>query len=244
MKVIIRVDDVTPTDFMELSEWFRKYFPSIPVCCYVHKTNSRWTREAWRHVGKMIINYNWEIGGHTRNHPFLSSLTEEEIHDEISMNIKDIEIGLRDVGLEYKVTSFAYPFGDYDNRVKNVLKKLDVFFGLTYPDAYAYNSLLKIGDPYEVGISADSKIPLKILNNRFLRAIKESDIYCFCLHPQWYPYLDMNILWSDIRYFFPRSMLSVMRRTFNSEFSLDRIFSHIKFIEKFDKINFTTFKKV
>jgi peptidoglycan/xylan/chitin deacetylase (PgdA/CDA1 family) len=52
-----------------------------------------------------------EVGGHTRTHPFLTSLTGEELRDELD----GATAQLADV-LGHPVRSFAYPFGCYGDR--------------------------------------------------------------------------------------------------------------------------------
>lgn len=53
-----------------------------------------------------------EIGAHTKTHPDLTKLTREEMDREISGSRQDmIQAGLGDV------TTFAYPFGAYDDAV-------------------------------------------------------------------------------------------------------------------------------
>lgn len=54
-----------------------------------------------------------EIGGHTRTHPFLTTLSDEETRREIADDKKALE---RKTGGRVRV--FAYPFGDYNDRVR------------------------------------------------------------------------------------------------------------------------------
>jgi len=57
-----------------------------------------------------------EIGAHTRTHPHLSQVTPAQMKDEIDGSLHD----LADIGIH--ATSFAYPYGDYDDRVVDVVK--------------------------------------------------------------------------------------------------------------------------
>lgn len=65
----------------------------------------------WDQVKKLQDTYGWEIGGHSVNHPLLTSLTPEQIKNEVVVNKQD----LTSRGINAR--SFATPFGDYDNRV-------------------------------------------------------------------------------------------------------------------------------
>ncbi len=63
----------------------------------------------WRHITELATAYNCELGWHTWSHPDLTTLT--------------------DVRLAYEVTPpwpmdfFAYPYGRYDDRVVEAVKK-------------------------------------------------------------------------------------------------------------------------
>ena len=58
------------------------------------------------------------IGGHTHNHPHLDQCSSMEIRNEIEINLSTIEeiTGKKPI-------YFAYPFGDYNQEVIDVLKK-------------------------------------------------------------------------------------------------------------------------
>jgi|GEM_PF-602587 len=60
----------------------------------------------------------FEIGGHTRTHPHLTELDDESLEQEIFANRDDVaEItGVRP-------ETFAYPYGDHDDRVLSVLER-------------------------------------------------------------------------------------------------------------------------
>jgi peptidoglycan/xylan/chitin deacetylase (PgdA/CDA1 family) len=57
-----------------------------------------------------------EIGNHTRTHPFLSTLTQTEMQDEIAGAQQDLQAqGINS-------STFAYPYGDYNSTVESVVK--------------------------------------------------------------------------------------------------------------------------
>jgi len=62
-----------------------------------------------------LQNKGWEIGGHSKTHPDLTSLSRSEIITEINDSYQN----LTDYGLTQK--HFAYPYGDYDINVIDVL---------------------------------------------------------------------------------------------------------------------------
>lgn len=58
----------------------------------------------------------FEIGSHTLTHPHLSQLSDDELRAEVFDSKKLLE----DVVGE-AVTSFSYPYGDYDDRVRRIV---------------------------------------------------------------------------------------------------------------------------
>ncbi|WP_372882183.1 glycosyltransferase [Psychromonas sp.] len=66
-----------------------------------------------------------EFGGHTLTHPRLSRLTEQQIeHEIIADKLKTEE------RLNIKLISFAYPYGDLDERVKSVVDEAGYEFAV------------------------------------------------------------------------------------------------------------------
>jgi len=64
----------------------------------------------WSHVKDLQDNYNWEIGSHTKSHPYLLSLSTSELIEELSGS-KTI---LQQQG--FNISSFVSPFGTYGGR--------------------------------------------------------------------------------------------------------------------------------
>ena len=191
INVILRVDDIKNRfDFIELKNWFLKNYPRIPVCFYACNTNYKymWKKSGWKSIKDVILNYNWEIGGHSRNHKHLNQIPKEDLEKEIGKNIEDIENGLKLVGLNYKVTSFAYPYGDFNENVKQILRKYKIIHGLTYSNAINYKSQIKIPENnlFEINISCNAKNLVEDWNLRFNQVYNENGTYILCLHtPHW-----------------------------------------------------------
>ena len=72
----------------------------------------------------------WEIGSHTRTHPHLTKLSDLQVDAELRDSKKFLE-----KILSAKVASFAYPFGDYDARIKAIAARHYTFArsGSWYP---------------------------------------------------------------------------------------------------------------
>ncbi len=70
----------------------------------------------------------WEIGAHTRTHPRLSRLKDEEIAAEITHSRQDCE---ENMGVP--CTSIAYPYSDYDERAVRAAGDAGYRFAVTVP---------------------------------------------------------------------------------------------------------------
>ena len=65
------------------------------------------------------LSNNFEIGGHTLNHKILTSLSEDELENEITNGKESLE------KICGEVQSFAYPKGQYNKKVINAIKKAE-----------------------------------------------------------------------------------------------------------------------
>ncbi len=74
---------------------------------------------------KIFVEKGWEIGSHTLTHRHLSSLSEEEIFTEIYQSKVNLE---QELGTE--IISFAYPYGDLNEGVKQQVKKTGHCLGI------------------------------------------------------------------------------------------------------------------
>ncbi len=191
IKVIIRVDDVRDKfDIEDLSRWFIQKYPHIPLCVYIEATNFKcmWGKSGWKLVKNMILKYKWEIGGHTINHWILTTLSNERLSYEIESNLNDIHNGLKMVDLNYKVTSFAYPVGIFNENVKKVLQLNEINYGLTYTEDSNFElqtAILK-NKSYEIAISNNATGTINDWNNKFKSVYKKGGTYILCLHtPHW-----------------------------------------------------------
>jgi len=187
LNIIIRVDDICDQyDFYNLKNWFISNYPQIPISFYITDSqySYKWRKEVWNIIKDIIINYKWEVGGHTRNHYHLPDLSNDKIKDEIVDNIRDIHKGLKFVGIDYKITSFAYPYGEFDDRVKKILKENGIIHGLTYDSNEIYKSLLTIPGEnlYEIGISCNALNSIDDWNSRFKEVYENGNTYILCLH--------------------------------------------------------------
>lgn len=74
---------------------------------------------------KAFVDHGWEIGAHTMTHPHLTKLSDEDVRYELRESRERIEREL-----PTRVVSFAYPFGTYDDRIKDLARQAGFEFGI------------------------------------------------------------------------------------------------------------------
>lgn len=79
----------------------------------------------WEDIA-FILKRGVEIGSHTLTHPFLTQLDPREAWREIEFSKKKIEDRL---GVE--VTSFCYPYGDYNTAIRDMVEKAGYKYAFT-----------------------------------------------------------------------------------------------------------------
>ncbi|MBD3342895.1 MAG: polysaccharide deacetylase family protein [Candidatus Lokiarchaeota archaeon] len=253
-QVIIRVDDIFDRyDFFELYKWFLSHYPEIPISFYIQNTHLDylWDKSTWRKIKEVIKNYNWEIGGHSRNHPHLSKIADELLIEEIINNVLDIEKNLREVGLNYNITSFAYPYGDYDERIISLLQKNGLFHGLTYSidnslkNKFANNK----ENSYVIGISCNGQGSIEDWNNKFKKAYEKGDFYILCLHtPHWSRGSMFRNILRLMKAKHYKELYYSLRRFFRFSFEKNMmkrwkiLQNHIDFIKSHPYVHFSTYK--
>ena len=73
-----------------------------------------------------LIKDGWEIGSHSLTHAHLLKITEDKIIKEIYGSKFDLE-----QTLQINILSFAYPFGEYNDNIKNFVKKAGYKLGFS-----------------------------------------------------------------------------------------------------------------
>jgi len=106
-------DDGNATDYTDMKPIFDKY--KVPACCAVvtNEIGENLTIEQLREME----NDGWEIMSHSKTHPILSELPEEEVVVEA----RDSRIALEALGLS--VDNFVYPSHAHNPTVQNVVRQ-------------------------------------------------------------------------------------------------------------------------
>ena len=87
------------------------------------------------HVQEMLDSDVFELGGHTITHPYLPNTPLEDKQYEMLECKKMLETQFKT-----KISSFAYPFGIYDNEDVNIIKKGNYFNAVTTDEGVVDNN--------------------------------------------------------------------------------------------------------
>jgi peptidoglycan/xylan/chitin deacetylase (PgdA/CDA1 family) len=72
----------------------------------------------WDDLGR-LADIGWEIGSHTRSHPHLPALTDDQLRDELRGSFEQCS-----TNLGRPCRSIAYPYGDVDVRVATLAREV------------------------------------------------------------------------------------------------------------------------
>lgn len=115
--VSITIDDAYKSFYKNGLEVFKEYNYPFTLFVYVEATNSKYsdfmTWEELRDASKY-----GDIELHSYSHKSLVKLTNKEIHEDTKLAFDLFE---KNMGLKPKY--YTYPFGEYDDRVKEEIKK-------------------------------------------------------------------------------------------------------------------------
>ena len=114
-------DDGYPSD-LRLAELLNRY--NIPATFYIPISNDERARMSPQQINE--IAHVFDIGGHSYHHVNLTRIPSTEVSREIIDGKKMLE----DI-IGKKVSSFAYPWGAFNRRVINCVRKADFIGGRT-----------------------------------------------------------------------------------------------------------------
>jgi len=115
-KICLSFDDGHASDFELVLPLLLKYNMKATFFITPHLIG-REGHLSWNQV-RMLNDAGMEIGSHSLSHPYLTTVSDQQLFTELKQSKVQIE---QNIGKEIK--SFAYPFGDYSHRT-NALAKL------------------------------------------------------------------------------------------------------------------------
>ena len=117
-KILLTIDDAFKSFYDHA--WPILKHEKIPFLLFVN------TREigskgymTWKHIKEVSKEEFVHVGNHSYSHDYLVDKTNDEIKNDINLAILDFK-----KNLEYKTPFFSYPFGEYSNNFKNIIKEL------------------------------------------------------------------------------------------------------------------------
>ena len=121
-KILLTIDDAFKSFYDQA--WPKLKKDKIPFLLFVN------TREvgsngymSWKQIREISKEKFVHIGNHSYSHDYLVDKTKNEITSDISLAIKSLK-----KNLGYNSPFFSYPFGEYSNDFKNIIKD----FGFKY----------------------------------------------------------------------------------------------------------------
>ena len=117
--VALTIDDAYKSFYQNALPMFKKYKYPFTLYVYVEATNKRYGDfMTWEEI--IETNKYGTIGLHSYSHPRLTKIDNNKIKKDTQ---KAFDIFKSKMG--YTPTTYAYPYGEYDTRVKNVLKQFN-----------------------------------------------------------------------------------------------------------------------
>lgn len=156
--VALTIDDAYKSFYTNGLKLFKEYGYPFTLFVYVEATNDKYGDfMTWDEL-KETKKYG-DIELHSYSHKSLVKLLDEDIEKDTK---KAIELFEKNMG--YKAKIYSYPYGEYDNRVKNRLKEFD-FISILNQNNGSINSKSDIFDINRIALVGDVNIEEKIKYN-------------------------------------------------------------------------------
>ena len=153
--VAFSIDDAYKSFYTNALNIFKKYNYSFTLFVYVESTQKKYPDfMSWEEI-KETSKYG-EIALHSYGHKHLTKLSNEEIFDDTK---KAYDMFVEKLG--FKPLGYTYPFGEYDERVKEVIKKFD-FEYIANQNNGSVNSKSDIFDINRVALVGDVNLKEKL----------------------------------------------------------------------------------
>ena len=146
--VAFSIDDAYKSFYTNALKIFKKYNYPFTLFVYVEATQKKYSDfMTWEQI-KEASKYG-EIALHSYGHKHLTKLSDEEIFNETKLAY---DIFVKNLNITPK--GYTYPYGEYDKRVKEVIKKFDFLYIANQnngsvnknSDIYDLNRVALVGD--------------------------------------------------------------------------------------------------
>jgi peptidoglycan/xylan/chitin deacetylase (PgdA/CDA1 family) len=134
--VVFTIDDSYKSFYKNGLPLFKKYNYPFTLFVYTKATTEKWGDfMSWDEV-REATKYG-ELGVHSFAHPHLVKLSNKKIIEDTK---KAIEIFKKEIGYVPKI--YSYPYGEYDKRVKKIIKKFFPYIVNQNPGAIDFTTPL------------------------------------------------------------------------------------------------------
>lgn len=170
--VVFTIDDGYKSFYKNALPLFKKYNYPFTLFIYVKATNEKWGDfMTWKQVKNS--NKFGEIGIHSYAHPHLPKLSNEEI---IKDTKKAIEVFKKNLG--FTPNMYAYPYGEYNKRVKEIINRYFKIIANQNPGAFDKSTPINDIDRIALigKVNIKNKLKIKVLKIKNLQINKENNI--------------------------------------------------------------------
>jgi len=187
--VVFTIDDSFKSFYKNGIPIFKKYNVPFTLFVYVESAEEHFgDYMTWNQL-KQTQKYG-ELGIHSWAHPHLAKLSNEGIKKD---TLKAIEVFKKNMG--YVPNMYAYPYGEYNDRVKNIISKYFKVICNQNPGAVNKNS--PIDDLDRIAITGDvniaKKLKIDILNVKNLKIKRDKNTITEISGKVKYPYVFIYI---------------------------------------------------
>jgi peptidoglycan/xylan/chitin deacetylase (PgdA/CDA1 family) len=152
--VVFTIDDSYKSFYKNGLPLFKKYNIPFTLFVYTKATTQKWGDfMSWKQV-KECAKYG-ELGVHSWAHPHLTKLSSEAIRKDTQ---KAIDVFKKYMG--YVPNMYAYPYGEYDNRVKKIISEYFDVIANQNPGSFASDD--QINDIDRFALTGEVNIARKL----------------------------------------------------------------------------------
>jgi poly-beta-1,6-N-acetyl-D-glucosamine N-deacetylase len=153
--VAFTIDDAYKSFYTNALEIFKKYNYPFTLFVYVEATQKKYPDfMTWEQIKDASL-YG-EIALHSYGHKHMTKISDEEIFDETKLAY---DIFVKNLNITPK--GYSYPYGEYDERVKEVIKKFN-FEYITNQNNGSVNKNSDIYDLNRVALVGDTNLKEKL----------------------------------------------------------------------------------
>jgi peptidoglycan/xylan/chitin deacetylase (PgdA/CDA1 family) len=168
--VVLSIDDGYKSFYENGLKIFREFDYPFNLNIYVRATRKKYSDFlSWKQI-KEISQYG-EIGLHSYFHPHLIKMSDERIAYDTNLSVSMFE-----KYLGFKPTIYAYPYGEYNKRVQNIVSKYGLKIFLNQ-DNGAVSSSSKITNLNRLGLVGNAKLKEFLNYTKFEAKLIEPKIY-------------------------------------------------------------------